>query len=86
MENQRQQIRARIVEHLARLSPKKTIDITGQTRIIRDLEIDSLAVMNFILLLEEQFDISIPLERVAEVETVDDLVAAVADLTGASAA
>jgi Phosphopantetheine attachment site. len=69
-------IRERVVAGLAQVSPTKT-EISGSTHILRDLEIDSLAVMNFILVLEEEFDISMPLERVAEVETVDDLAAAI---------
>ncbi|MDE2148315.1 MAG: acyl carrier protein [Gammaproteobacteria bacterium] len=80
MSNQLEHIRARIVSGLAAAS-SRSIEINGDTHIVRDLEIDSLAVMNFILALEEEFDISMPLERIAEVETVDDLVATVAALT-----
>ncbi len=33
----------------------------------------SLAVMNFIMALEDEYDISMPLDRIAEVDTVGDL-------------
>ena len=47
--------------------------VTPETQIMRDLGLDSLAVMNFVMTLEERFDISIPMDRIAEVETVTDL-------------
>ena len=53
----------------ARISPK--------ARIARDLGLDSVAIMDFVMDLEDHFDISIPLDRIAEVETVEDLTSAV---------
>ncbi len=47
--------------------------VTPETEIMRDLGLDSLAVMNFVMTLEERFDLSIPMDRIAEVETVADL-------------
>ena len=47
---------------------------------MRDLNLDSLAVMDFMLTLEDRFDIVISLEKVAEVETLDDLVTVVEQL------
>ncbi|MDB5985905.1 MAG: Acyl carrier protein [Nevskia sp.] len=41
---------------------------------------DSLAIMNFMLEIEDRFDISIPLDRAADIATVDDLVSAVESL------
>ena len=35
--------------------------ITGETNIAHDLAIDSLAVMDIVMALEDQFDVSIPL-------------------------
>lgn len=76
-------IRARVIKGLAEAS-RKTIEIRDDTHILRDLEIDSLAVMNLILALEDEFDISMPLERVAEVVTVKDLVDTTASLVEAA--
>jgi acyl carrier protein len=55
----------------------RPVELTSDTRIVDDLELDSLAVMNFVMAVEDRYDISIPLDRIAEVETVADLVATV---------
>ncbi len=41
--------------------------------IVNDLGLDSIAVMNFTMAIEDKFDISIPLHDMASVTTVDDL-------------
>lgn len=69
-------IEAEIAEVLATRLPAGT-QISGQTRIARDLGLDSVAVMDFVMDIEDHFDISIPLDRIAEVETVEDLSRAV---------
>ena len=53
------------------------VQVSAQTRIARDLGLDSVAVMDFVMDIEDHFDISIPLDRIAEVETVEDLRSAV---------
>ena len=58
----------------------KHIEISDDTNIARDLGLDSLAIMNFIMALEDEYDISIPLDRVAQVETVGDLEKAIDEL------
>ena len=55
----------------------RPVKLESGTRIVDDLELDSLAVMNFVMAVEDRYDISIPLDRIAEVETVADLVATV---------
>ena len=58
--------------------------ITLDTDITRDLNVDSLAVMDMIMELEDRFDVSIPLNVVAETKTVRELADAVGQLrTGA---
>ena len=47
--------------------------IHGATVISKDLSIDSLAVMDMIMELEDRFDVSIPMNTVAEIHTVDEL-------------
>ncbi|PHS28221.1 MAG: acyl carrier protein [Robiginitomaculum sp.] len=51
--------------------------IGPETNITRDLGLDSLAIMDFIFDLEDSFDISIPMERIAEVQTLADLAKAI---------
>lgn len=63
---------------------KGDAEITLDTDITRDLNIDSLAVMDMIMELEDKFDVSIPLNVVAETKTVRELADAVGQLrTGA---
>ncbi len=72
-------VEARIFKVLAtHASPG--VNLSPQTRITRDLGLDSVAVMDFVMDIEDQFDISIPLDRIAEVETVEDLSRAVEKL------
>lgn len=58
----------------------RVVEVTDATHIGRDLAVDSLALMNIILELEDHFDISIPLDRLASVETAGDLSDLVTDL------
>lgn len=54
--------------------------IMGQTVIYQDLSIDSLAVMDIVMELEDRFDIAIPINVVAEIRTVDELADAILTL------
>ena len=56
------------------------VQITDDTDIVEDLGMDSLGVMNFVMAIEDFYDISIPLDRIAQIETVGDLIHAVEDL------
>jgi acyl carrier protein len=75
----RSDVMAEICRHL---EPFRTGEapLTGQTVITKDLTIDSLAVMDMVMELEDQFDISIPMNVVAEIYTVDELADTVLDL------
>jgi acyl carrier protein len=48
--------------------------ITEDTHILHDLNLDSVAVMDLVMVLETRFDTVIPMDRLAEIETVGDLV------------
>ena len=48
--------------------------ITPDTHILHDLNLDSVAVMDVVMALETRFDTVIPMDRLAEIETVGDLV------------
>jgi acyl carrier protein len=65
-----------MVEICRQLEPFQTEDgrpITGATVISKDLSIDSLAVMDMVMDLEDRFDVSIPMNVIAEIQTVDEL-------------
>jgi len=56
------------------------VEIKDDTDIVEDLGMDSLGVMNFVMAIEDFYDISIPLDRIAQVQTVADLVNAVEEM------
>lgn len=70
--NGQDEVFSEIAGRLAQFS-KSGAPITPETDITRDLNLDSLAVMDLIMELEDQFDVSIPLNLVAEIKTVKDL-------------
>ena len=74
-------IRNTIFETL-RASLGKPFDISDHTNIVNDLGFDSVAVMDFVMEIEDRLDISVPLDRIAEVETIGDLVSTVRSLKG----
>lgn len=51
----------------------KSVQINRDTDIARDLDVDSLSLMNIVMELEDAFDLSVPLDRLALVQTVGDL-------------
>lgn len=51
----------------------KRVELKPDMNIVNDLGLDSIAVMNFTMALEDRFDISIPLHDMASVVTVQDL-------------
>jgi acyl carrier protein len=68
----RPEVMSEICHHLApfQIGEKPVI---GGTVIAKDLAIDSLAIMDMVMELEDRFDISIPMNVVAEIHTVDEL-------------
>lgn len=54
--------------------------IAGDTVIAKDLTIDSLAIMDMVMELEDRFDVSIPMSVIAEIHTVDQLADTIRDL------
>ena len=48
-------------------------EIGAGTSIMRDLKLDSLAVMDFVMALETEFDTVIPIDALSGVETIGDL-------------
>jgi acyl carrier protein len=68
----RAEVMGEICHHLAPFQIGEK-PITGSTVITKDLAIDSLAVMDMIMEIEDRFDVSIPMNVVAEIYTVDEL-------------
>ncbi len=68
---------------MLRAKLEKPVVLKDDTNIVNELGLDSVAVMDFVMEIEDQLDISVPLDRIAEVETLGDLVATVRALKGA---
>ena len=62
---------------------RKDVDLTDATTFAGNLEWDSLTVMDFVAAIEDEFDIMITMNMQAEIETVGQLVDAVAKLQAA---
>jgi acyl carrier protein len=58
----------------------KKVAVNDATSFAKDLEWDSLTVMDFVAAIEDEFDIIITMNMQAEIETVGQLVDAVAKL------
>lgn len=52
---------------------KSGIELTEATDINADLNIDSVAILDLLMTIEDAYDISIPINRLADVRTVGDL-------------
>ena len=83
MINDATNIEAEIVELLAHRIPAG-IHVSAQTQIVGGLGLDSVAILDFIMDVEDRFDISIPLDRVAEVQTIAELSRAIEALKRAA--
>lgn len=72
-------IATRVLELLrAKVEPGR--EITLESSVVEDTGLDSVSVMDVVMEIEDEFDISIPLDRIADVRTVGDLVGVVAEL------
>jgi acyl carrier protein len=74
----------RVIALLAR-HVRNGIQPRPDTDIVADAGMDSVAVMDFVLDLEEGFDVTIPLDRLSDVRTVSDVVREVRAVVGENA-
>ena len=65
-------ITALIIQKLLK-NPKIPRDVNGNHKIMEDLAFDSLAIMNFLMDVEDTLDVSIPLDKLADIHTINDL-------------
>ncbi len=68
----RSDVMAEICRHLEPFRAGEAL-IAGDTVLTKDLNVDSLAVMDMVMELDDRFDISVPMNVVAEIYTVDEL-------------
>ena len=72
-------IREAVYEAL-RAATGGSVALADDTRIMGELGLTSVAVLDFVLEIEDRLDLAIPLDRVAGVETIGDLVARIREL------
>lgn len=63
---------------------KNAIELTEAVDITTDLNIDSVAVLDLVMTIEDEYDISIPINVLSEVRTVGDLKRTVHKATGST--
>jgi acyl carrier protein len=76
--------RAEVIREIChQLEPYQNGDqpIVGDTVIAKDLTIDSLAIMDMVMELEDRFDVSIPMSVIAEIHTVNQLAETIQELS-----
>lgn len=62
----------RLCHHLRQFTGPD-VEITPQTDLINQLAIDSVKLLNLIMEIEDEFDISVPLNALTDVQTVHEL-------------
>lgn len=67
--------RAKVIKLIADQAGVAETEISGETNLQNDLELDSLDIMDLLLVMEEEFDMQIPDEELSKIQTVNDIVA-----------
>jgi len=67
-----QEIVNTLLQHLSRF-PTKSAELTPQTDLAADMNIDSVNMMEILMEVEDTYDISFPLNMMANINTVQDL-------------
>ena len=82
---QNNKIQTRVLDLLCKkVGAARPIDLDSS--VVEDTGLDSVSIMDFVMELEDEFDITIPLDQIAEIRTVGDLADAVQTLSHVSAA
>ncbi len=68
-------IKATVISLIADQAGVAESEIKGETNLQADLELDSLDIMDLLLVMEEEFDMQIPDEELSKIQTVNDIVA-----------
>jgi acyl carrier protein len=76
-----EQILQQIQDMLHQILPKDVLRVTIELDLMNDLDLDSLKVMELLEKLEDAYDISIPINILAGIRTVGDLVEEIQKLT-----
>lgn len=66
------EILARLKVHLSTIAPEG-VDFDESTELVEGLGLDSFKVLDLLMEIEDEFDISVPMNVLADVKTVKDL-------------
>ena len=64
----------KVIRTISDISGAALTDLTGQTELIMDLNLDSLAIFEIVIELEETFDLRISDEDIDRIKTIDEIV------------
>lgn len=79
---------ASVEDDIIRLLGEKVegdLTLTADTNIVSDTGLDLVSVMDFVFELEDEFGITVPMDRIADVKTVRQLAAAIHGLISETA-
>lgn len=77
-----QDVVARLIDILTPLAEGRVAVIGEDTELAGQLALDSLRVMDLMMVVEDTFDISVPVNLLAEIRTVGDLASAIQSCAG----
>ncbi len=77
-------ILAKITARVAELTPPG-VELREDSNLVTELRLDSFKVLDLLLDIEDEFDISMPVNLLADVRTVEDLARKVHDTVQAAA-
>jgi len=61
---------------------RHAIDLRGDTNIITDMEIDSVAIFDLVMEVEDTYEVAFPMETISELKTIQDLTDTIHTLKG----
>ncbi len=82
MSDRNQEIHDRIIEIVAEKMDKPKEEITPEKSIVNDLGADSLDVVELVMDIEDEFDLSVPEEEAQKLQTVGDAIKYVQEHAG----
>ena len=67
-----EEIQEKVITELSKLTPPDTA-LTEDSELVTELGLDSFKVLDLLMDIEDEFDISMPVNLLADVHTVNDL-------------
>lgn len=67
-------VKVKVIKLIAEQAGVAEDSLSGNTSLQADLELDSLDIMDLLLVLEEEFDMQIPDEELGKIQTIGDII------------